>query len=52
MKSKKNSLVIHRDIMVEGMIFCLKTFSIVCVITSCAYFALNHIDSITRIFSL
>ena len=52
MKSKKKSVLIHKDIMVEGMMFCIKAFAIVCVITSFSYFLAGHTDTISRIFSL
>lgn len=52
MKSKKNSFLIHHDLMVEGMIFSIKTFAIVCVISAILYFVAGSIDRIAHIFSL
>ena len=52
MKSKKGSLSFHKDIMFEGMIFSIKTFAIVCVISSFMYFMYGNLDTIAKIFSL
>ena len=53
MKSKKKSIALHhRDIMVEGMMFCIKTFATVCVATSLLYFAASHIGTIIKYISL
>ena len=52
MKSKKGSLSFHKDIMFEGMMFSIKTFAIICVITSFMYFTLDNLDKISKFFSL
>ena len=41
MKSKKHIALVHHNIMIEGMIFCIKTFAIACMTMSITYFAID-----------
>lgn len=46
MKSRKHTALVHDNVMIEGMIFCIKTFAIACITMSMSYFAIETLSRI------